>query len=233
MFSLSKTLLRFISLILGITPSQNFPPPLSKHEEEELFSKMRQGDEGARAKIIEHNLRLVSHIIRKYYSSYGSEDELLSIGSIGLIKAVDSFKSEKGTRFATYGAKCVQNEILMYFRSRKKSSSEISINETIDIDKDGNPLTYLDIISSDDTMAEDVELKTYIEKLRGFVETKLFGREKEIIVLRYGLYGYAPKTQREVARYLGISRSYVSRIEKKALSELKNAFGNNAPSFDT
>lgn len=233
MFSLSKTLLRFISLILGITPSQNFPPPLSKHEEEELFSKIRQGDEGARAKIIEHNLRLVSHIIRKYYSSYGSEDELLSIGSIGLIKAVDSFKSEKGTRFATYGAKCVQNEILMYFRSRKKSSSEISINETIDIDKDGNPLTYLDIISCDDTMAEDVELKTYIEKLRVFVETKLFGREKEIIILRYGLYGYAPKTQREVASYLGISRSYVSRIEKKALSELKNAFGNNAPSFDT
>jgi len=233
MFSLSKTLLRFISLILGITPSQNFPPPLSKHEEEELFSKIRQGDEGARAKIIEHNLRLVSHIIRKYYSSYGSEDELLSIGSIGLIKAVDSFKSEKGTRFATYGAKCVQNEILMYFRSRKKSSSEISINETIDIDKDGNPLTYLDIISCDDTMAEEVELKTYIEKLRVFVETKLFGREKEIIILRYGLYGYAPKTQREVASYLGISRSYVSRIEKKALSELKNAFGNNAPSFDT
>ncbi len=232
MFSITKTLLRFISLILGITPNQNFPPPLTKAEEEELFSKMKDGDKCARAKIIEHNLRLVSHVIRKYFSSYGAEDELLSIGSIGLIKAVDSFKSDKGTRFATYGAKCVQNEILMYFRSQKKSSSEVSINETIDIDKDGNPLTYLDIISCEDTMAEDVELKTYLEKLRILVDEKLFGREKEIIILRYGLMGYAPKTQREVARHLGISRSYVSRIEKKALLELKSAFGNQHPNFN-
>ncbi len=232
MFSLTKTLLRFISLILGISPGQNFPPPLSKSEEEALFSKMKAGDADARAKIIEHNLRLVSHVIRKYYSSYGEEDELLSIGSVGLIKAVDTFKSEKGTRFATYGAKCVQNEILMFFRSQKKNSSEVSINETIDIDKDGNPLTYLDIISTDDTMAEDVELKTYLEKLRILVDERLFGREKEIIILRYGLKGYAPKTQREVAKHLGISRSYVSRIEKKALTDLKNAFGNVKPNFD-
>ena len=112
MLSLTKVLLKFISLILGISPAQNFPPPLSRAEEEELFAKMKGGDKGARAKIIEHNLRLVSHIIRKYYSSYGEEDELLSIGSIGLIKAVDSFKSDKGTRFATYGAKCIQNAIL-------------------------------------------------------------------------------------------------------------------------
>ena len=116
MFSISKTLLRFISLILGISPTQNFPPPLSKAEEEELFSEMKKGNASARAKIIEHNLRLVSHVIRKYFSSYGEEDELLSIGSIGLIKAVDSFKSDKGTRFATYGAKCIQNEILMFLR---------------------------------------------------------------------------------------------------------------------
>lgn len=231
MFSLSKILFRFISLVLGIAPNQNFPPPLSQSEESELFLKMQNGDGTARAKIIEHNLRLVSHIIRKYYSSYGAQDELLSIGSIGLIKAVDTFKSEKGTRFATYGAKCVQNEILMYFRSRKKSSSEISINETIDIDKDGNPLTYLDIISVDDTMTEDIELKMYVEKIRELVDSVLSGREKEIIILRYGLKGYAPKTQREVAKYLGISRSYVSRIEKKALSELKNAFGASTPSF--
>ena len=232
MFYITKKILRFISLILGITPNQNFTPPLTKAEEQELFSKMKEGDKSARAKIIEHNLRLVSHVIRKYFSSYGAEDELLSIGSIGLIKAVDSFKSDKGTRFATYGAKCVQNEILMYFRSQKKSSSEISINETIDIDKDGNPLTYLDIISCDDTMAEDVELKTYLEKLRILVDEKLFGREKEIIVLRYGLMGYAPKTQREVAQHLGISRSYVSRIEKKALLELKSAFGNQHPNVN-
>ncbi len=229
---LYKILLRFVSLILSISPNQNFPPPLSEKEEEEFFTKMKSGDSSARAKIIEHNLRLVSHIIRKYYASYGDTDELLSVGSIGLIKAVDSFKSEKGTRFATYGAKCIQNEILMFFRAKKKNDYEVSINETIDIDKDGNPLTYLDIISVDDTMAEKIELESHIERVREFTERVLNEREKEIIVLRYGLRGYLPKTQREVAKHLGISRSYVSRIEKKALEKLKNAFGTNIPSFD-
>lgn len=231
MFSFPAIILRFISLILGITPNQNFPPPLSFAEECELFKKMKDGDSLARSKIIEHNLRLVSHIIRKYYSSYGNQDELISIGSIGLIKAVDSFKSELGTRFATYGAKCVQNEILMFFRSQKKTSNEISINETIDMDKDGNPLTYLDIISTDDTMTEDIALKIHIEKLRSMVDSTLSGREREIIVLRYGLLGYEPRTQREVAKYLGISRSYVSRIEKHALLTLREAFGKDKPSF--
>ena len=143
MFDLKSILLKFISLILGIEDSQSFPPPLSKAEEAELFDKMHAGDDRARDKIIEHNLRLVSHIIRKYYASYEYPDELLSIGSLGLIKAVDSFKSGFGTRFATYGAKCVQNEILMFFRSKKKHGMEVSINDTIDVDKDGNPLTYL------------------------------------------------------------------------------------------
>ncbi len=233
MFSLKNTILRFISLILGLSSEQNFPPPLSQSEESELFTKMRKGDASARAALIEHNLRLVSHIIRKYYASYGSQDELLSIGSLGLIKAIDSFKSEKGTRFATYGAKCIQNEILMFFRSSKKTSSEISINETIDIDKDGNPLTYLDIISVDDTTCEDIELKIHIEKVRELVEKVLSGREKEIIILRYGLMGYEPKTQREVAKHLKISRSYVSRIEKKALETLKSNFGISIPEFNT
>lgn len=233
MFNIKSILIRFISLILGLSSPQSFPPPLSHEEECELFERMRSGDKNARGKLIEHNMRLVSHIIRKYYASYGSQDELLSIGSLGLIKAVDSFKSEKGTRFATYGAKCVQNEILMFFRASKKNASEISINETIDIDKDGNPLTYLDIISVEDTTCEDIELKMHIEKLRELVETTLEGREKEIVILRYGLNGYEPKTQREVAKHLKISRSYVSRIEKKALETLKSAFGANAPSFDT
>jgi len=232
MLGISRLLFRFIALILGLETKENFPPPLSAKEERELFSKMREGDVSARAKIIEHNLRLVSHIIRKYYSSYGSQDELLSIGSLGLIKAVDSFKSEVGTRFATYGAKCIQNEILMYFRSKKKSSQEISINEVIDIDKDGNPLTYLDIMSTDDTMTEDIELSGYVSRLTEFVDTKLEGRERDIIVFRYGLKGYKPLTQREVAKHLGISRSYVSRIEKHALEVLREAFGNNIPSFD-
>lgn len=232
MFSISKLFLRFISLILGLETKENFPPPLSAKEEKELFSKMREGDKGARGKIIEHNLRLVSHIIRKYYSSYGAQDELLSIGSLGLIKAVDSFKSEVGTRFATYGAKCIQNEILMYFRSKKKTSQEVSINEVIDIDKDGNPLTYLDVMSTDDTMAEDIELMGYMKRLTELVDTKLDGRERDIIVLRYGLKGYRPLTQREVAKHLKISRSYVSRIEKHALEVLRDAFGKNVPSFD-
>ena len=194
---------------------------------------MHNGDSAARAKLIEHNLRLVSHIIRKYYSSYGAQDELLSIGSLGLIKAIDSFKSEKGTRFATYGAKCVQNEILMFFRASKKNASDISINETIDIDKDGNPLTYLDIISVEDTTCEDIEMKIYIDRLRELVDRMLHGREREIIVLRYGLMGYEPKTQREVAKYLNISRSYVSRIEKKALCALRESFGSVPPDLDT
>lgn len=232
MLSIFKLLLNFISLILGLDSEESFPPPLSQAEERALFAKMRDGDENARAKLIEHNLRLVSHIIRKYYSSYGAQDELLSIGSLGLIKAVDSFKSELGTRFATYGAKCVQNEILMFFRSKKRESLEVSINETIDIDKDGNPLTYLDIISTDERMAENIELEGYIDEVRTLVNTVLSGREKEIIILRYGLMGYEPKTQREVAKHLNISRSYVSRIEKKALERLKSAFGGARPSFD-
>ena len=230
---LKSIILRFISLILGVSTGQNFPPPLSAKEEEELFSRMRLGDKNARSRLIEHNLRLVSHIIRKYYSSYGDQDELLSIGSLGLIKAIDSFKSDKGTRFATYGAKCIQNEILMYFRSSKKTAAEISINETIDIDKDGNPLTYLDIISVDDTTCEDIELSLHLEKLRTLVEKVLTGREKEIIILRYGLMGYEPKTQREVAKHLNISRSYVSRIEKKALLTLREHFGEQIPDFNT
>lgn len=233
MFNIKSLFIRFISLILGLSSPQSFPPPLTHEEECELFKRMKEGDSGARGKLIEHNMRLVSHIIRKYYASYGSQDELLSIGSLGLIKAVDSFKSERGTRFATYGAKCVQNEILMFFRASKKTSSEISINETIDIDKDGNPLTYLDIISAEDTTCEDIELKIHIEKLRELVETILEGREKEIIILRYGLNGYEPKTQREVAKHLKISRSYVSRIEKKALEALREAFGTSTPSFNT
>lgn len=225
-------LLRFISLILAVEDGYNFPPPLSKKDEERLFEEMRCGSSKARDKIIEHNLRLVSHIIKKYYSSYETPDELLSIGSLGLIKAVDSFNSKFGTRFATYGAKCVQNEILMFFRSRKKMGCEISINETIDVDKDGNPLTYLDIISVEESIEAELDLKIHTDKLRELVEQALTERERTIIVLRYGLKGYQPKTQREVAKYLNISRSYVSRIEKKALCKLRSEFGGNIPTFE-
>ena len=232
MLKLGSLFLRFISLILGLEENQSFPPPLSKNEESLLFEKMAAGDEKARDKIIEHNLRLVSHIIRKYYSSYEYPDELLSVGSLGLIKAVDSFNPSFGTRFATYGARCIQNEILMMFRSKKKRGMEISINDQIDVDKDGNPLTYLDIISVNESIESDLDMKVHIEKIRCLVDEVLLPREKQIVILRYGLKGYQPRTQKDVAAYLGISRSYVSRIEKKALEKLKDAFGDSIPSFD-
>lgn len=232
MKELSKILMRFISLILGIEQFESFPPPLNKTEEAEAFAKMRNGDKKARELIIERNLRLVSHIIRKYYSTYQNTDELLSVGSFGLIKAVDSFKSEYGTRFATYGAKCVQNEILMYFRSQKKQQNEVSINDTIDMDKDGNPLTYLDVISTDENIADKIDLKIHTTKLLRLVDEILEPRELEIVTLRYGLRGYKPLTQREVAAHLKISRSYVSRIEKHALEKLRDAFGNTRPEFE-
>ena len=232
MKELSRILLKFISLILGIEQFESFPPPLSKEEEARAFEKMRGGDKKARELIIERNLRLVSHIIRKYYSAYPNSDELLSVGSYGLIKAVDSFKSEYGTRFATYGAKCVQNEILMYFRSQKKLQNEVSINDTIDMDKDGNPLTYLDIISEEENIAENIDLKIHTAKLLELVDEVLDEREKEIVTLRYGLAGYKPLTQREVAAHLEISRSYVSRIEKRALERLRDGFGGERPEFD-
>lgn len=232
MLSISSLFLKFISLILSLSEVQSFPPPLSAEAERELFARARGGDESARAKLIEHNMRLVSHIVRKYYSSFPDPDELLSVGSLGLIKAIDSFRCDAGTRFATYGAKCVQNEILMFFRSRKKLSAEVSLNDTIDIDRDGNPLTYLDIISEPEHLTEDIELKTHIEKLRELIDSVLDPREREIAVLRYGLCGYEPRTQREVAKHLGISRSYVSRIEKRALEKLRDSFGDILPSFD-
>ena len=224
----------FISLVLGISLCKSFPPPLSAEEEREYFRRLKEeGDENARALLIEHNLRLVSHIVRKYYGSVQNADELVSIGTLGLIKAIDSFRPELGAKFATYAAKCIQNEILMLFRSQKKLSGEVSINETIDVDRDGNPLTYLDVISSEDTIAEDLDLKTHTEHAISLLRTTLDERERKILVLRYGLSGLAPMTQREVSSLLGISRSYVSRIEKKALATLRACFGDQIPDFDT
>ena len=228
---LTRILTGFITLILGIEQTQSFPPPLSKEEERVAFERLRDGDKEARELLIERILRLVYHIVKKYYSSYQSSDELMSIGSLGLIKAVDSFKSEVGTRFATYGAKCVQNEILMFFRSQKKLQAEVSINDTIDVDKDGNPLTYLDIISVEEDVAEDLDVQDHIERLRELM-SRLSKRERDIITLRYGLEGYEPLTQREVAKHLGISRSYVSRIEKATLETLRAGFGESKPSFE-
>lgn len=213
-----------IYFILGLSTQQNFPAPLSAKTERELFEKMRGGNEKARTTLIEHNLRLVAHIVRKYYFASKNQDDLISIGSIGLVKAIDSFDYTNGTRFATYGAKCIQNEILMYFRAQKKLANEVSINETIDIDRDGNPLTYEDIISTDDTIAEDIDRRLHTSKAIRLVKEILTPRERKIIVLRYGLNNRPAMTQRDVAKMLGISRSYVSRIEKGALEKLYSKF---------
>lgn len=221
---LAAMAVKFFCLLLGIGGNQSFPPPLQHEEERQLFRKMKQGDTAARTKLIEHNLRLVAHIVRKYYTSYRSPDDLISIGNLGLIKAVDSFDAQNGARFATYAAKCIQNEILMFFRSQKKLACEISINETIDVDRDGNPLTYMDIISCDDTIAEDLDTKLHTQYAFQLIRDILDEREQQILILRYGLTGKPPQTQREVAKLLGISRSYVSRIEKKALEKLKENF---------
>lgn len=214
----------FLYLILGVSSSYRFPPPLSREKEQEYFELAKKGDSEARRLLIEHNLRLVAHIVRKYYSNHPYQDDLVSIGSIGLIKSIDSYKCSKGTRFATYAAKCIQNEILMYFRSQKKLACEVSINDTIDTDRDGNPLTYTDIICCADTIAEDIDRK--IHKTNALKYIKLLGhREQEVIIMRYGLDGKKPRTQKEVADILGISRSYVSRIEKSALEELAEKLG--------
>ena len=198
----------------------SFPPPLSAARERECFRLYKdEGDMDARNELIEHNLRLVAHIVKKY-STPQNQDDLISIGTIGLIKAVDSFDPKLGARFATFAGKCLQNEILMHFRAQKKLSAEVSLSETIDLDKDGNPLTWGDIIAVEDTIADDLDLKFRSTRAMTIIREKLDPRERKIIVLRYGLSGDRPLTQREVAEKLGISRSYVSRIEGVALSKL-------------
>lgn len=226
MFSLIMSLISHaIHLILGIGTPQGFPPPLSREEERSCFERAERGDADAREKLILHNLRLVSHIVRKYYSTSPSQEDLVSIGAIGLVKAVDSFKISNGTRFATYAAKCIQNEILMYFRSQKKLSGEVSINDTIDVDRDGNPLTYMDVISVEEDLGEDIDRKDKIARALKYLNTELCERERQIIVMRYGLCGLDRSyTQREIAHVLNISRSYVSRIEKGALEKLYQKF---------
>lgn len=221
---LSQLFSHFFFLFLRVSSGTNFPSPLSREEEAEYFKKARDGDEEARGILIERNLRLVAHIAKKYaYSGYDADD-IISVGTIGLIKAIDSFNIHSGTRFATYAAKCLQNEILMYFRSQKKHLSETSINDVLDTDKDGNPLTYMDILKVDDNIAEKIDTKIKIEKLMKYIEFNLNSREKQVIFMRYALGFNKSLTQKEIAAKLGISRSYVSRIENTAIEKLRKCF---------
>lgn len=209
-------------LLLRTSDTHSFPPPLSKEDEHELFVRARKGDSAARNKLIEHNLRLVAHIVKKYYTGAPDQDDLISVGTIGLIKAIDSFNIENGARFATYAGKCLQNEILMYFRSQKKHSGVTSINEPVDIDKDGNPLTYLEIVASPDDIVDSIDRKIKLEKIIKAIRNVLTERERKIMMLRYGLNKSGKHyAQRDVAQMLGISRSYVSRIEKSAIDKIR------------
>ena len=208
-------------LALHITSPNSFPPALSPKEEGELLRRMEKGDEAAKEKLIEHNLRLVAHVIKKYYSNADEQEDLISIGTIGLIKAISTFKSDKGSRLSTYAARCIENEVLMYFRSTKKAAGELHFGDPIDTDKDGNALTLLDVVADDVTIADEIDTKVKIERLRVLLETRLDDREKEIIKLRYGIGGGRELTQRQIAGMLGISRSYVSRIETSVLKKLK------------
>lgn len=209
---------------LHLQNANSFPKPLSAAKERECFEKMKQGDEKAKKELIEHNLRLVAHVTKKYYSLTADSEDLISIGTIGLIKAVNSFDYDKNVKLATYAARCIENEVLMHLRSSKKNAQDISMSEPIDTDGEGNPLTFSDVIYEDDTIADDIDLNEKTRLLYTFVQELTNETEKTIIVLRYGLYNQKPLTQREVAKRLGISRSYVSRIEKRVLEKLKERF---------
>lgn len=213
----------FIMLRLG--GGGTFPQPLSKEKEAKYVDRwVNEGDIEARNTLIEHNLRLVAHVMKKYYTTAEDGDDLISIGTIGLIKGINTYRPDKGVRLATYASKCIENEILMYFRAQKKTAGDLSLSDSIDLDGDGNTLSLIDVLSQEDEMLERIGDDELCAQLRRFVDTALDERESKIIKLRYGLHNGIAKTQRETADLLGISRSYVSRIEKKALEKLNQCF---------
>lgn len=209
---------RFLTLRLGSASS--FPKPLSAKEEQECLRKIAEGDEAARNHLIEHNLRLVAHIAKKYYNQTGESDDLISIGTIGLIKAVNTYRADKNIRLATYAARCIENEILMHLRKNRRTATEVSLNEALDQEDEEGAVSLMDLLKVEDTMLEDLNLRESCARVRQAVNCCLSGREKLVILQRYGMDGGEPKTQKEVAAQCGISRSYVSRIEKKALKKL-------------
>ncbi len=224
MFKKFLKMLADLSFFTASYSNNVFPEPLTKEEEEVYLEKFFQGDKEARCVLIERNLRLVAHIVKKFDTKTKEQDDLISIGTIGLIKGVDTFKKSKGNRLTTYCAKCIQNEILMYFRANNKNNKNISLNESIGFDKDGNEIAIMDILKSPKPdFIEDIDKKDHIALLRKYLSV-LTPREKEIIVHRYGLENQEEKTQKQIAKQLGISRSYVSRIEKRALTKILREF---------
>ena len=208
-----------------ISGNNTFPKPLDEKEEEKYLQLLKTGDKKAKSILIERNLRLVAHIVKKYQIPNKDIDELISIGTVGLIKAIDSFDVSKGTRLATYASRCIENEILMLFRNNKKQKSETFLQDPIGVDKEGNEISLIDVLSSEkDSVIDKVEMKLQIKALYNKINSALTEREGEILKMRYGLKDGKCKTQREIAGMLGISRSYVSRIEKKALKKLKKEF---------
>ena len=212
----------FYSLRLSLNTG-SFPKPLTAEEEKHYLELAAQGDVDARNVLIERNLRLVAHIMKQYYTLSADQDDLISIGTIGLIKGVTTFNASKGARLATYAARCIENEILMHFRSQKKTAGDVSLSEMIETSRDGNALSFMDVLCSDEDLFEDVSTREQCTLVHRLVDECLDPREKRIVCLRYGLDGQAALTQRDVAVLLGISRSYVSRLEKKALQKLEAA----------
>jgi len=214
-----KAILNGALFLFAYLNNQVFPHPLEEAEEKECLDLMKNGSEDARNRLIEHNLRLVAHVVRKYESSGEDMEDLISIGTIGLIKAIKTYNDERGVRLATYAARCVENEVLMHLRNIKKLKKEVSLYDPIGYDKEGNEISLIDVLTTDNEIVELVETKLQEEKIRGKISI-LNKRERQVIEMRYGLFDGLKETQREIARKLGISRSYVSRIEKRALKKL-------------
>lgn len=218
--ALVLSVIKGISLLVSYISNNAFPHPLSEEEEAYYIDRLQQGDEEARNILVEHNLRLVAHIIKKFEGTGEDNDDLISIGTIGLIKAINTFKPDKGTRLATYAARCIENEILMHLRSIKKTKGEVSIHDPIGVDREGNEISLIDVLGTEqDIVADTVELLHEQQRVLSKLST-LSKRERKVLIMRYGLFNSYKKTQREIAKKLGISRSYVSRIEKKALEKL-------------
>ncbi len=227
LLSIITAIIKGLMFGTGSYGSKTFPDPLPKEEEESLIKEMLEGNKDARNKLVEHNLRLVAHIVKKYDNGKNDVDDLISIGTIGLIKGIDTFSNKNGTRLTTYAARCVENEVLMHFRSDKKNQKNISINESVGFDKDGNEISFLDILKTPNPdYVSDITLQDNIKLLYKFIDI-LSDREKEIIIKRYGLFNTKEQTQKEIAKEFGISRSYVSRIEKRALTKILREFIRN------